>query len=127
MRGKKLETRLGRLRLRNPVIAASGTFGYGREAHAFFDINRLGGFVTKTVTLLPRAGNLPPRIYDLGYGVINSIGLENPGVKQFLKEHRSFFKKLTTQVLISIYAPAFFSGHIKHVHCHTRTFHLHVT
>jgi len=85
------------------VIAASGTFGYAKEMSKFFDVNLLGGIVTKTVTLKPRAGNKPPRIYDLGFGVLNSIGLENPGLKGFLKEHSKSLMRLSTKVFLSIY------------------------
>jgi len=95
--------KIGKVVLKNPVIAASGTFGYGREAAEFFDINQLGGFVTKTITLLSRQGNQPPRIYDLGLGVINSIGMQNPGLEGFKEKYGSFLNSLKTNVFISIY------------------------
>jgi len=95
--------KIGKIVLKNPVIAASGTFGYAKEMSKFFDVNLLGGIVTKTVTLKPRAGNKPPRIYDLGFGVLNSIGLENPGLKGFLKEHSKSLMRLSTKVFLSIY------------------------
>ena len=97
------EVNLGKISLKNPVIAASGTFGYGKEFMRFFDINRLGGLVTKTITLNPREGNKPPRIYDLGFGVVNSIGLENPGVERFKQEYIDFLSSLETRVFLSIY------------------------
>ena len=95
--------KIGKTILKNPVIAASGTFGYAKEMARFFDVNLLGGIVTKTVTLNPRKGNKPPRIYDLGFGVLNSIGLENPGLKGFLKEHSKSLMRLSTKVFVSIY------------------------
>ena len=95
--------KIGRAILKNPVIAASGTFGYAKEMARFFDVNLLGGIVTKTVTLNPRVGNKPPRIYDLGFGILNSIGLENPGLRGFLKNHADFLRSLSTVVCVSVY------------------------
>jgi dihydroorotate dehydrogenase (NAD+) catalytic subunit len=78
---------LGRgLTLANPVIAASGTFGYGVEAARFFDVSRLGAIVGKTITKEPREGNLPPRMAETPSGMLNSIGLQNPGLERFLAE-----------------------------------------
>jgi len=100
---KKLNIKIGKINFKNPVLAASGTFGYGQEVKDFFDINKLGGFITKTITLKPKVGNKPPRIYDLGYGVINSIGLENPGIEAFKLKYTKFFTSLKTNVIVSIY------------------------
>jgi dihydroorotate dehydrogenase (NAD+) catalytic subunit len=72
--------------LRNPVLAASGTFGYGLELEPFFDLRRLGGFVAKSLTLEPRHGNPPPRIAEVAAGMLNAISLENVGVDVFLRE-----------------------------------------
>jgi dihydroorotate dehydrogenase (NAD+) catalytic subunit len=72
--------------LRNPVLAASGTFGYGLELAPFFDLRRLGGFVAKSLTLEPRDGNPPPRIAEVAAGMLNAISLENVGVDAFLRE-----------------------------------------
>ena len=72
--------------LRNPVLAASGTFGYGLELEPFFDLRRLGGFVAKSLTLEPRHGNPPPRIAEVAAGMLNSISLENVGVDAFVRE-----------------------------------------
>ena len=72
--------------LRNPVLAASGTFGYGLELEPFFDLCRLGGFVAKSLTLEPRHGNPPPRIAEVPAGMLNSISLENVGVEAFVRE-----------------------------------------
>jgi dihydroorotate dehydrogenase (NAD+) catalytic subunit len=72
--------------LRNPVLAASGTFGYGLELEPFFDLRRIGGFVAKSLTLEPRHGNPPPRIAEVPAGMLNAISLENVGVDAFLRE-----------------------------------------
>ncbi len=77
---------LGGIALRNPVLTASGTFGYGNEFAPFFDLERIGGIVAKSLTLEPRAGNLPPRIAETPAGMLNAIGLENVGVDAFVAE-----------------------------------------
>ena len=77
---------LGGIRLRSPVLAASGTFGYGLELVPFFDLRRIGGFVAKSLTLAPRHGNPPPRIAEAPAGMLNAISLENVGVDAFLAE-----------------------------------------
>ncbi|MFH0944056.1 MAG: dihydroorotate dehydrogenase [Planctomycetota bacterium] len=81
-----LDVTLGPLRLKNPVLSASGCFGQEDEAASFVDLNRLGGLVLKTVTLRPRAGNPPPRIVEASCGILNSIGLPNKGIDRFLAE-----------------------------------------
>jgi len=88
----------------NPIWNSSGTFGYGREFQVFFDLNELGAVVTKTVTLHPKKGNPPPRIIETASGLLNSIGLENSGVKAFVKNAYPFLKSLKTQVVISVAA-----------------------
>lgn len=77
---------LGGIVLRNPVLTASGTFGYGSEFEPFFDLERIGGIVAKSLTLEPRQGNLPPRIAETPAGMLNAIGLENVGVDAFVAE-----------------------------------------
>jgi dihydroorotate dehydrogenase (NAD+) catalytic subunit len=77
---------LGGIDLRNPVLTASGTFGYGTEFAPFLDLRRLGGFVAKSLTLAPRFGNPPPRIAEVPSGMLNAIGLENVGVDAFVRE-----------------------------------------
>jgi dihydroorotate dehydrogenase (NAD+) catalytic subunit len=81
-----LACELGGIRLRNPVLGASGAFGYGLELAPFFDLRRIGGFVAKSLTLLPRHGNPPPRIAEAPAGMLNAISLENVGVDAFLAE-----------------------------------------
>ena len=80
-----LSARVGRLTLRNPVATGSGCFGYGLEAAAAFNVGRLGALVLKTLTPKPRQGNPPPRIAETAAGMLNAIGLENPGISAFLK------------------------------------------
>jgi dihydroorotate dehydrogenase (NAD+) catalytic subunit len=77
---------LGGIRLRNPVLTASGTFGYGSEFEPFLDLRRIGGFVAKSLTLEPRVGNPPPRIAEAPSGMLNAISLENVGVEAFVAE-----------------------------------------
>jgi len=81
---------------KNPVIAASGTFGFGREYARLYDINALGGFCTKGLTIEPRDGNMPPRIAETSSGILNSVGLQNPGVEAFIKEEVPFLSELDT-------------------------------
>jgi len=78
--------RIGSLELKNPVIAASGTFGFAEEYGEFYDVSRLGAVCTKGLTLHPREGNPPPRLWETPSGLLNSIGLQNPGIEAFLRE-----------------------------------------
>jgi dihydroorotate dehydrogenase (NAD+) catalytic subunit len=95
-----LKVRIGRLELKNPVMAASGTFG--EEYKELIDINSLGAYVAKTITLEARTGNPAPRVYETASGMLNSIGLENKGFEYFKKEKAPFLNKLKTAVIISI-------------------------
>lgn len=97
-----LAVRVGALRLANPVLVASGTFGYARELEGLVDLRRLGGIVTKTVTLKPRAGNPPPRIVETPAGMLNAIGLQNVGVERFVAEKLPYLAGLEPVVLVSI-------------------------
>ena len=97
-----LTTKLGRLKLKNPVLVASGTFGYGEEYSQFLNLNELGGIVTKSVTLNPTAGNPPPRLAETPAGLLNCIGLENPGVDVFIKEKLPFLRKFNTRIIVNI-------------------------
>ena len=90
------------LKLKNPVLTASGTFGIGKDFKDFYDVNLLGGIITKTVTWKKRDGKKPPRIAETRSGIINSIGLPNPGVKAFIEESREWLERLTTCVIISV-------------------------
>lgn len=97
-----LTTKLGRLKLKNPVLVASGTFGYGEEYAQFLNLNELGGIVTKAVTLNPTVGNPSPRLIETPAGLLNCIGLENPGVDVFIKEKLSFLKKFNVKIIVNI-------------------------
>jgi dihydroorotate dehydrogenase (NAD+) catalytic subunit len=81
-----LDVRIAKLKLASPMIGASGLFGFGDEYGDVIDLSLFGAVITKTITARPREGNPPPRVVDLGHGMINSIGLENPGIDWFLKE-----------------------------------------
>lgn len=93
---------LGRLRLRNPILVASGTFGYAREMAAFVDFSKLGGIVPKTITPVPRVGNPPPRTVETSSGMLNSIGLDNDGLDTFIAKHIPYLLSLDAPVLANI-------------------------
>jgi dihydroorotate dehydrogenase (NAD+) catalytic subunit len=97
-----LEARVGPLALRNPIVAASGTFGYGDEFADRLDLSHLGGVVTKTVTLAPRAGNPPHRIVETPAGMLNSIGLENVGLAAFRTKKLPRLRELPCAVIASL-------------------------
>lgn len=94
----------GSLILKNPVLVASGTFGYAREMEGVVDLSRLGGIIPKTVTLAPRSGNIPPRTVETASGLLNSIGLDNDGIDEFLENKLPYLKTLGTKIIISIAA-----------------------
>jgi dihydroorotate dehydrogenase (NAD+) catalytic subunit len=102
-----LEVQLCGLRLKNPILAASGTFGYGLEFAPILDLNALGGFVTKGLSREPIAGNPPPRIVESASGMINSIGLQNVGVEAFVRDKLPELAGLDTAVFANVfgYAP----------------------
>jgi dihydroorotate dehydrogenase (NAD+) catalytic subunit len=97
-----LTVTLGRLRLPNPILVASGTFGYAREMEGVVDFARLGGIIPKTVTRQPRPGNAPPRTVETASGMLNAIGLDNDGLDYFLTHHLSYLRQLPCPVLINI-------------------------
>lgn len=101
-----LSVNVGKLKLKNPVLVSSGTFGYAGEFRDFIDLKKLGAIVTKTITLNPRQGNRPPRTCETPAGMLNSIGLENPGLEVFLNEKLSSLKKNGVPVIISIASEA---------------------
>jgi dihydroorotate dehydrogenase (NAD+) catalytic subunit len=94
-----LTVNLGSLSLRNPVLVASGTFGYGREFSDLVNFSRLGGLIPKTVTAKPRAGNSPPRTVETPCGLLNSIGLDNDGIEHFLSHHIPYLSTLPTAII----------------------------
>ena len=91
------------IRLKNPVLTASGTFGYGEEFGDIIDLDRLGGVIVKGVSLRPIIGNPPPRIWETPSGMLNAIGLENPGVDVFLNEKLPALRKFDTAVVVNIF------------------------
>ena len=97
-----LEVRIGSLVLRNPVLTASGTFGYAREFEQFVNLHRLGGVVVKGISLEPRPGNPPPRIVETSCGMLNAIGLENVGVERFIAEKMPYLNNLDVPVFVNI-------------------------
>jgi len=99
-----LSIRIGRLNLKNPVMVASGTFGYAEEFRDFFDLKQLGAIVTKTITLKPREGSPPPRIAETPSGILNSIGLHNKGLDNFIEEKLPYLEKIKTNIIVSIAA-----------------------
>lgn len=98
----ELSVSLGRLHLPNPVLVASGTFGYAREMEALVDLTRLGGIVPKTITKLPRPGNPPWRTVETAAGMLNSIGLDNDGIEAFVGRLMPYLARLGVPVIVSI-------------------------
>lgn len=90
------------IELKNPVIAASGTFGFGREYEGYFDISKLGGICTKGLTLNKKEGNKGIRTYEVASGLLNSIGLQNPGIDGFIKDELTFMEELSTVILANV-------------------------
>ena len=88
--------------MQNPVMVASGTFGYGREYRDLFDLNQLGALITKGISLRPMMGNPPPRIWETPSGMLNAIGLQNVGVEAFLKDKLPFLTALKIPVIVNI-------------------------
>ena len=97
-----LQVTLGRMTFRNPILVASGTFGYAKEMAPYVNFARIGGIVPKTVTLAPRAGNAPPRTVETASGMLNAIGLDNDGLEHFLVHHLPYLRTLPTAILGNI-------------------------
>jgi len=98
----RLETSIGAMKLKNPVMTASGTFGYGEEYSKFIDLNRLGAVVVKGISLNPMEGNPVPRICETPSGMLNAIGLQNVGLKVFIEEKLPFLRRFDTRVIVNI-------------------------
>jgi dihydroorotate dehydrogenase (NAD+) catalytic subunit len=98
-----LSVNLGGLQLQNPVMTASGTFGYAREFDHLIDLNRLGGIIVKGLSLKPTKGNPPPRIVETPCGMLNAIGLENVGIEAFVEDKLPFLAGLAPPVIANIY------------------------
>ena len=97
-----LSVNLGGLALKNPVMVASGTFGYGKEFAEFFDLGRLGAVMVKGVSLVPWEGNPLPRIVETPAGMLNAIGLQNAGVDHYLKEDLPFLRQFDTRIIVNV-------------------------
>ena len=91
------------IKLKNPVLTASGTFGYGEEFADFVDLNKLGGVIVKGVSLAPIKGNPPPRIWETPSGMLNAIGLENPGVDVFIQQKMPYLRNFDTAVIVNVF------------------------
>jgi dihydroorotate dehydrogenase (NAD+) catalytic subunit len=97
-----LSVSLGRLHLKNPIMVASGTFGYAREMQGIVDVAKLGAVLPKTITAEPRIGNKPWRTVETAAGLLNAIGLDNDGVDAFLAHHLSYLRQIGTSVIVSV-------------------------
>ena len=98
-----LTVKIGKMRLKNPVIVSSGTFGFGEEFEEFFDLNHLGAIIPKGISLKPMKGNPPPRIFETEGGILNSIGLQNPGYKEFIRNKLPYYKNLKTHLIVNFF------------------------
>ncbi len=99
----RLNVDIGRLPLNNPVMTASGTFGYAREFEQLVDVDRLGAIIVKGLSLEPTKGNSPPRIVETSSGMLNAIGLENFGIEAFIEKKLPYLRKLTPPTIVNIY------------------------
>jgi len=97
-----MSVNIGGIKLKNPVLTSSGTFGFGREYSRFYDLSLLGGIVVKGLTLEPREGNKPPRIAETPAGMLNSVGLQNPGVEYFIEEELPFLRRYDMAIIANI-------------------------
>ena len=98
----EMKISIGSLQLKNPVMTASGTFGYGEEYGSLVNLHRLGAIIVKGISLLPRQGNPPPRIAETACGLLNAIGLENVGLEKFLAEKLPFLQGINTPLIVNI-------------------------
>lgn len=103
MKQNNLRVNIGGIELKNPVMTASGTFGYASEFEDLVDLNRLGAIVVKGLSLEPSRGNPPPRIVETPCGMLNAIGLENVGLAAFVKEKLPFLRRLDTPIFVNVY------------------------
>jgi len=98
----ELSVKIAGVKFSNPVLVASGTFGYGEEYKSLIDLNKLGGIVTKSITLESREGHPPPRTFETSCGMLNAIGLANVGVDEFIKEKLPFLRSLKTRIIVNV-------------------------
>jgi dihydroorotate dehydrogenase (NAD+) catalytic subunit len=99
----RIDTEIAGIRFQNPVLTASGTFGYGQEFAHLIDLNQLGGIVVKGISAEPMPGNPPPRIYETDSGMLNAIGLQNVGASKFLEEKLPFLRALKTRTIVNVF------------------------
>jgi dihydroorotate dehydrogenase (NAD+) catalytic subunit len=102
-----MSVKIGKLKLKNPIMTASGTFGYGEEYADYVDLNKLGAIVVKGLSLKPRLGNPPPRIMETTGGMLNAVGLQNIGVDTFIEEKLPFLRQYNTKVIVNIYGETY--------------------
>jgi len=98
----ELKPKIGKIKLKNPVMVASGTFGYAEEFEDLVDLKKLGAIITKTITLKPRQGNPMPRVCETASGMLNAIGLQNDGVEGFIEEKLPYLSRLGIPIIVSI-------------------------
>jgi len=98
-----LSVTIGRIKMKNPVMVASGTFGYGEEYEKYIPLNRLGALITKGISLTPRSGNPPPRVVETTAGMLNAIGLQNIGVEALIEEKMSRLKRFGIPIIVNIF------------------------
>jgi len=104
MNNIELSVKIGNLTLQNPILLASGTVGYGSEISEYTDLSKIGGIVTKSISLNPRKGNPPPRITETASGMLNAIGLANVGLEEFIKTKIPFLKNIGSTLICNIAA-----------------------
>ena len=97
-----MQTQLGELKLKNPIMVASGTFGYAEEFSPYVDLKKLGAIVTKTITLEAKRGNPPPRVVETAAGMLNAIGLQNEGMDNFLENKLPYLQRIGVPIIVSI-------------------------
>jgi len=97
-----LSVKIAGVKFSNPVLVASGTFGYGEEYKSLIDLNKLGGIITKSITLDPREGHPPPRTFETPSGMLNAIGLANVGVEKFIKKKLPYLRSLKTRIIVNV-------------------------
>lgn len=102
IKSPNLAVSIGALPLQNPIMTASGTFGYGREYEPFVDLSRIGAVVVKGISLLPRPGNPPPRIVETACGMLNAIGLENVGLERFISDKLPYLRQRNCCVIVNV-------------------------
>lgn len=98
-----MEVNVGGLELKNPIMTASGTFGYGEEYSPYVDLNRLGALIVKGLSLEPKEGNPPPRIIETTAGMLNAVGLENVGISAFIEEKLPFLRQFDVPVIVNVF------------------------